>query len=399
MTNDPSHTRCVHVEACGGCSTQHIDYAQQIQEKKQRILELFSDTVPEEVLEGFRVVPSPEPWRYRNKMEFTFKPLDAPPGLVLGLHKLGAYDTVIDLEMCHICPESFWPILDEVRRFARESGEPAYNTDTLKGLWRYLQVRASNATGDVLVEVFAKERNEELMRELARQLAARHKAVKSVYWSHAPGKGDAAVAESTHLMVGAPFILERIAGVEMEVGPRTFVQPNIPLASQLYTDLTEALEPRAEDLLWDMYCGSGSIGMSLAHRVGKVLGIERNIDNLIAARKNAIRNQIDNFFSTRANMEKFFRGSRVRVPDGLEKPDLLVTDPPRAGLHQRVLNHVVRLNARRWVYVACRPESLHRDLVRLMALRAPYRVVWMRSYDFFPHTKHVETVAGLERVA
>ena len=398
-----SHARCVHARQCGGCTVQHVAYSEQVEEKKRSLVELFSDIVPSDVMNEFRVEPSPNPWRYRNKMEFTFKETagasddESDIGLVLGLHELGAYDRLIDLEMCHICPSIYWDILNEVRQFARDSGERAYNTDTFKGLWRFLQVRYSNATGDVLVEIFARDRNEELMRDLARLLAHKYEAIKSVYWSHTPGKADAAIPESTHLLVGAPFILERIGGIDLEVGPRTFVQPNVPLASKLYADLAEALDPKTDELLWDLYCGAGSIGMSLAGHVGQVLGLERNLENVMTAQEGAVRNHIENFICSRANMEKFFRGSRSRVPEGMEKPDLLVTDPPRAGLHQRVLNHVVRLNARRWVYVACRPESLHRDLVRLMAMRAPYRVAWMRSYDFFPHTKHVETVAALER--
>ncbi len=393
-----SHARCIHTEACGGCARQDLPYQEQLQLKHAHLKELFSDLVSTELLEDFRVEPSPNIWHYRNKMEFTFKPGSTPEELTLGLHKLGEYDQLIDLEMCHICPEVFQNVLQDVRDFARRSGLDAYNSSTFEGFWRFLQVRISNQTGDVLVEVFTKTDERKTMLELARWLVDRNPAVRSFWWSITPGKADAALPETSHLLVGAPFILETIAGVDLEVSPRTFVQPNVPLAGQLYDDLKLALDTRPDDVLWDLYCGSGSIGLSLATHVSQVFGIERNVDNVAGARSAALRNGVDNFTVVRGNMEKIFLGRRFKPPQGLERPELVVTDPPRAGLHQRVLRNIVKLKPRRWAYIACRPESLKRDLVQLMALRAPYRPVWFRAYDLFPHTKHVETVIGLERV-
>lgn len=367
--------------------------------KRARLQEIFEGAVPAELLEALEVVPSEPPWRYRNKMEFTFKPADDESSKVLlGLHQFGAYDKLVDLEMCHICHEGSTPILDDVRAFATKSGLFAYNSDTCQGFWRFLQVRSSKHTGDLLVDIFTRGDAEEPVRTLARELAARHPALKSVWWSLTPGKADAALAQSSRLMVGAPFILERIGGIDVEVGPRTFMQPNVPLASRLYADLAEALHLDGTGVLWDLYCGSGSIGLSLAERVQAVFGIERSVENVIGARKAALRNHIQNFRITRGNLEKIFRGRRLQVPEGFERPEFVVTDPPRAGLHRRVLNRVVDLGARRWAYIACRPESLKRDLIQLMAMRAPYRVDWIRAYDFFPHTLHVETMVGLSRV-
>jgi 23S rRNA (uracil1939-C5)-methyltransferase len=385
--------RCIHFGDCGGCSWQHVAYPAQLELKRRLLLEALAERGVEHP-----EVPLPlgvrEPWFYRNKMDFDFAP--APAGVAVGLHRRGSYRTLLDLTECFLQSPQTASILASVRELAAREGLEAYDLRSHRGLLRTLLVLESKAGGELLVQLVtsppeAAEPMAERLRPLAEELRRRHPEISGVLHAVHAGRSNVANPEGpSTLLSGRATIPETIAGIELQVGPQTFLQRNTEQAALLYATVLELAAPAGDEQAIDLYCGLGPITHLLAPHVQSVTGIEVVPEMIDEARRLAAARGVHNV--------DFLLGTAEEVLPRLAaemKPRLVVANPPRAGIHRKALRALAAFGAPRLVYVSCSPASLADNLRELIA--GGYRVERIQPVDMFPQTPHLETVAALVR--
>ena len=384
---------CVHYRgrACGGCRFQDLAYEQQLSAKEDQVREALSE------LAGFpdpRVLPitgSPERFRYRNKMEFSFHPGpdDAP---LLGLHRRGRYDEVFPLESCWLATELTNSVVRHTQRFAAEHGWPAYHAVRHTGTVRFLVVRHLAQTGQALVNlVCAKDEVPEVER-WAEEIRALDPEIRGVVLNVNSSRANIAFGEPgrERVLAGADTIEERLHGLVFEAGAHAFLQTNSLQADALYACALDEAEITSQTRVLDLYCGAGTITLLAARQAREALGFEMVEDAVRSAERNAARNRIENVRFRHGEVRRL-----LREWDEPWAPEVVIADPPRAGLHERVVARIAGLRPERVVYVSCNPATLARDLAGLVALG--YIFERAHPFDLFPHTPHVEVVARLTR--
>ncbi|MGH7725505.1 MAG: 23S rRNA (uracil(1939)-C(5))-methyltransferase RlmD [Candidatus Eiseniibacteriota bacterium] len=410
---------CVHFKAgeCGGCRSQDLDDRAQVEAKTLQVKETLARLGGPGLAgaEVFDCVPSPAVWRYRNKMEFAFHP--GPDGaLLLGLHRRDRFDDVFDLRECWIASELTNAIVHETRAFARTAGWAPYHARLHTGLVRFLAVRHLPATAHSAVNLIAARDAVPDVERWAERIADLDPAVRSVVLTVSDSRANVAFGARERVLAGTPTIEERLLGLTFEVSANSFLQTNSAQAEALYEAAVEEAALTGEERVLDLYCGAGTITLALARHAASAVGVE-SVEGAIAdARRNAARNGIRNARfvcgEARAVLRQWARVREGRVlspagarahdakapldPEAYEPflPDVVLVDPPRAGLHERVIDRVAALAPRRVVYVSCNPGTLARDLG--LFARLGYATRRVRPFDMFPHTPHIECVARLE---
>lgn len=378
---------CPHFGACGGCATQDTPYDQQLARKETLVRTLLSSL---EIGEFWPIVPSPDVFHYRNKMEFAFGGLkDAPP--LLGLRQKGRFDRIVDLSECRLLSPEAGALLAAVRGWAVAENLPTYHLKSHKGLLRYVVVREGKNTGERMVALVTAE-GEIRGESFLAALDAAGVRVDTAVWMVNAGLSDVAYGETRAVWRGRGWIEERLGEKTFRVSPRSFFQSNTRGAEKLYGRVGEFLGGGV-DTLFDVYCGGGAIGLFLAHRAKRVVGIESNPAAVDDARANAAAQGAGHAEFHVLDAAAFARDSAWMSP--WTAPDTVaVMDPPRPGLPPDVRALLLEHPVRRWVYVSCNPEALARDLTALSAL---YAIRTVQPVDMFPHTPHVETVVRLDR--
>jgi 23S rRNA (uracil1939-C5)-methyltransferase len=385
---------CQHVAVCGGCRLQELDYSQQCRLKERQVRDALERIGR---LPSFQLDPiqhAPERFRYRNKMEFTVHP--APDGAArIGLHERGTFDRVFAVEDCLLPSELTMRILRATQEAASRHRWQAYHPARHDGIVRFLVVRHLRSTGQCAVGLIAASDSVPGLDAWARTIAALSPEITTITLGINRSRSNIAIAEEELTLVGEGVVVERLLGLEFEATSSTFLQTNSAQAEALYAAVAEAADPRGDESVLDLYCGTGTLTLILARRAREVVGVESVVDAVERARSNAERNGISNarFVAgeARAVLREWARGQRSDPP----RPQIVVVDPPRAGLHPRVVARVAELEARRVVYVSCNPATFARDAADLAA--RGYLVKRVRPFDMFPHTAHVECVAVLER--
>lgn len=383
--------RCQHFGACGGCSIQDVAYEDQLEWKRQRLATLMG-RVP-----GFGQVPVEsvglqEPWRYRNKMEFTFG--QDGDALHVGLHRRGSFWKIVDVHDCLLMHPAVSQVLQTVRTVATQSHLPAYNPKTHVGFWRYLVMRHSRATGRLMV-VCITNRGERLpVERLATAVTTAHPEVVSIWWGVTSRVADVAIPESLTCLWGQELLEDRIGHLRLLVHPLNFVQPSIEQAERIYEEIAETAALSGWQMVYDLYCGIGAIGMYLARRAGRVIGIESDPTNVALAMRNVEVNGLDNMIVVNGKVEVLLTTPSFR---DTPSPDVVVVDPPRAGIGKAVIGLLARLMPRRLIYLSCNPESLAQDLGQLYIRTRAYRLKRVIAYDMFAHTSHLEALVVLDR--
>jgi 23S rRNA (uracil1939-C5)-methyltransferase len=381
---------CAHFPACGGCRFQDLAYDAQLAEKERWVRDSLARLagIVEPPLEP--IVPAASQFGYRNKLEYSFTQLEA--GASLGFHKAGRWDEVLDIERCWLTTDLGNAVRNRVRDWAREEKLPAYDQETQEGYLRHFVVREGRNTGQVLVQLVT-ARGERFDRERFIEVLREFSEVKSIHWSVNRG-----VAEVTNLptevLWGDDAIEEEVGGLRFRVRPNAFLQTNTEMAEQLYALAAEFAQLSGGETVFDLYCGIGTIGLSLARSALTVWGIDISEESIACAIENAELNATGNAAFFAGNVGEVLRELRDRAGD----PDVVVVDPPRAGLAGKALKRLGEIGAPRIVYVSCNPTTLAADLQRL-AEDFGYALVRARPVDMFPHTPHVECVALLERSA
>ena len=382
---------CAHFPACGGCRFQDLAYEAQLEQKHLQVQDALQRLagITEPPLEP--ILPcEPEIFHYRNKLEYSFTP--TPEGPALGFHRAGRWDEVLEIERCWLTDEVGNGIRDVVRAWAREEGLEAYSQADGSGYLRHLVLRQGRNTRQALVQLVTAP-GERFETGYFVDVLRRFPEVRSIHWSINDTPAEVTNLP-TQLLWGEEWIEEELCGLRFRVRPNAFLQTNTAMAERLYALAREAAGLTGDQTVWDLYCGIGTIGLSLARDALTVWGIEVSEESVACALENAELNAITN--------AAFFAGNVGEVVEELLErsgpPEVVVVDPPRAGLAGKALRRLGRIGAPRLVYVSCNPTTLAGDV---KALRDEYGYALRRvtPVDMFPHTPHVECVALLERTA
>jgi 23S rRNA (uracil1939-C5)-methyltransferase len=381
---------CKHFPACGGCRFQDLDYGAQLEAKAAWVVDSLRRIagIPDPVVEP--IVPAEEIFGYRNKMEYSFAP--GPDGPELGLHRAGRWDEVLGIEQCWLTTDLGNAIRNTMRDWAREERLPAYDQAEGKGYLRHLIVREGINTGEALVQLVTHER-ERFDRERLIEVLTAFPQVKSIQWTVNDSPAEVTNLP-TQLIWGADAIEEELGGLRFRVRPNAFLQTNTRMAERLYELARREARLTGGETVYDLYCGIGTIGLSMASNAMTVWGIDISEESVACAIENAELNSIGNAAFFAGNVGEVLRDLRERAGE----PDVVVVDPPRAGLAGKALRRLGELGAPRVVYVSCNPTTLAGDSKRL-AEEYGYRLVRTTPVDMFPHTPHVESVSLLERIA
>ncbi|OGS17442.1 MAG: 23S rRNA (uracil-5-)-methyltransferase RumA [Elusimicrobia bacterium RIFOXYA2_FULL_50_26] len=381
--------RCPSYGACGGCSFQHADYTDQLPIKEAYVRELISPL-------GITVNPlvaSPDVWGYRNKMEFSFfKENDGGAGL--GLHKKGAFDRYISVPPCFICDEDFTAVVGQVLNFARQSGLGVYDKKTHEGFYRHLVLRKAKNTGQLLVNLVtnsAPSLSGGFFQPLIDVVKGK---VSSLYHTQNGRMSDAVACDCLTLLHGAEMIEERLnvgrKEYRFDISPFSFFQTNTRGAELLYDAVLQAGGWKKDDMVLDLYCGTGTIGIVVAPYVKEVIGVEQVADAVNDANRNRDKNAGANCSFVAGSVEKWIKHGDI------PSFNAMIVDPPRGGLSSKVISFIAKTLPEKIIYVSCNPATLARDIKDITA-QSPYVAGHALCVDMFPHTFHVESVVSLAR--
>lgn len=378
-----SQINCEHFGICGGCTYQNMSYEDELQYKKQQIEYLFQGEDLDIEFESIESSPNFE--EYRNKMEFTFGDEYKNGPLTLGLHRKGRFYETVNVDSCKIVDEDFRQILRHTIDFFNEEEVPFYNKRNYKGLLRHLVVRKSLSKGEILINLVTTSQGEILIEKyLDRIKSIDFKgSLGGLLHTVNDGLGDVVAVDELRLIYGESFITEEILGLKFKISPFSFFQTNTFGAEKLYNIVREFAEGVKKDIVFDLYSGTGTIGQIMAPVAKNVYGIEIVEEAVEMAKENAKLNELTNV--------NFIAGDVFEKVDDLDvKPDLIVIDPPRDGIHPKAIDKIIDFNPETFIYVSCNPVTLTRDLKIFM--EKGYKVKRAKLMDQFPRTPHVECV-------
>ncbi len=390
---------CRHFGLCGGCQWQMVSYEKQLAFKQDQVGDSLQRIGGIDIRGMEPIIGSPLNREYRNKMEFSFsdgrwldqEEIDSGRKLErngLGFHIPGRYDKVLDLHQCYLQGDVSNDIRNWVKKFALDSGLAFYNVHEHQGFWRTLMLR-NNHQNDWLVHFQIGYEEKEVLEVLKEKMPTAFPGIKSITYSVNPKKNDSIYDLEIVPLFGEPHIIESLFGIQFKIGPKAFFQTNLEQTKNLYQKVLEFAQLNGDELVWDLYSGVGSISLFIAQKARKVIGIETvrmAVDN---ARENAFLNKIDNAEFIAGDVKDILEGNH---PELMEKPDLVILDPPREGLHKKVAEALLELRPSRIVYVSCKPSTQARDL---QILSEVYEVLRIQPVDMFPQTHHTECVVLL----
>ncbi len=382
---------CPHVGACGGCRWQPLAYPAQLKEKEQLVRDAIARIahLPDVPIET--IIGAEENLEYRNKVELTFTQTEEGPAL--GFHRAGRWDQVLEIDRCFLITAPPNAAKDAVQRWARSSGLAGYDQRLHEGELRNLIIRHSQRTGDVLLVLVTTDIDLPLLANLVDELHESVPGFVGLLHTRNSGVSETTQGHPTEVITGQDYYREEILGLNLHVPWNGFLQTNTAMCEQLYGIAIEEARLTGSETVWDLYSGIGSIGLALARDAGRVVGIEIVEEAVAQATQNATRNGIDNAEFIAGDVAKVIE---PMVEAGTPMPDLIVIDPPRAGLTPKAVKRVLELGAQTIVYVSCNPTTLAGNA--LLMTEGGYRLEVVRPVDMFPHTPHVECVARFVRV-
>jgi len=407
---------CKHFGPCGGCKWQHVDYAVQLRFKQQHVVDAFERIGGFSDLKVLPIIGSEEIFYYRNKMEYSFSEkewLTTPPAdptnanpepqtsnskleardsrLFLGLHVPQRFDKVLEITECHLQSPQSNEILNFTRSFARREKLEVCSPEGETGFLRFLVIRQSRRTNELMVNLVTFTEDPAVMRKYAAELRTAIPAVTTVVNTINPKKAQIAFGEREALYAGEGVIHERLGNLTFTISSSSFFQTNTAQAERLYTVAREFASLTQNDVVWDLYSGTGSIALFVADAVSQVVGVESVESAVRDAERNARQNDVKNCTFVLGDLKDRLTKDREWISSH-PKPNVMIVDPPRGGMHQKVVEEILEIAPQRIVYVSCNHATQARD-VKLLASR--YEVLALQPVDMFPHTYHVENVAQL----
>lgn len=392
---------CEHFTVCGGCKWQHLPYSEQAKFKQKQVEDNLSRIGHIDISGTSPIIAADKDYYYRNKLEFTFsnmawltdfskemdfgeRDMDA-----LGFHIPGMFDRVLDIKHCYLQAEPSNEIRLSVRQWAKDQGLSFYDIRKQQGFLRNLIIRTAS-TGEIMVIMVFFHEDKAAREALLNMLLEKFPQISSLMYVINEKKNDSITDQEVKLFAGKDFIYEQMEDLRFKVGPKSFYQTNNEQAYKLYKVARDFSQLTGSELVYDLYTGTGTIANFVARKAKRVIGIEYVPEAIEDAKINSELNNIDN--------TEYFAGDMVKVLDDRfidthGKPDVIITDPPRAGMHPKVVELLNRIEAKRIVYVSCNPATQARDVEILMH---KYDVKAIQPVDMFPQTHHVENVMLLE---
>ncbi|MBS1780203.1 MAG: 23S rRNA (uracil(1939)-C(5))-methyltransferase RlmD [Bacteroidetes bacterium] len=393
---------CQHFGVCGGCKWQMLPYPLQLKYKQQQVLDQLQRIGQVALPPMNNILGSPRERYYRNKLEFTFsqrkyktvEEIEAagdgfiPDEPAFGFHAPGLFDKVVDIYTCYLQEEPTNLLLDALRKYATERNLPYYDYREHTGWLRNIVLRVAR-TGEILINLVLQHDNAE-RKAILDHILANIPGITSLHYTINPKVNDTIYDLDVHCYHGKGYIEETLEDYRFKISPKSFFQTNTYQAEALYRVTREFAGLTGTETLYDLYCGTGSIGIFCSKGAKKVIGIEVVADAIEDAKENAALNGLDHCL--------FYAGdvADICTDDFFAqhgKPDVIITDPPRAGMHEKLIQQLLRMRAPKVVYVSCNPATQARDL---KLLDEAYKVTKLQPVDMFPHTHHIENVALLE---
>lgn len=400
--------KCKYFGTCGGCKWQHVDYQAQLDFKRQHVIDAL------ERIGGFKGVSvqstlgAPEIYYYRNKMEFSFGQRwltkeeleerkvgasETRESFALGLHIPKRFDRILDLDECWLQSETSYRIVNAVRRFCLEHGLTIYSTETHTGYLRNLVIREGKRTGDLMVNLVSSEDRPDVMEALRDRLLEEFSEITTVINNITDRKSQVAIGDSEKVYHGPGYITERIGKRTYNISANSFFQTNTAQAENLYEAARRMAQLKPSDVVFDLYSGTGTIALHVADDVSQVVGIESVLSAVEDAERNAKVNGVGNCRFVLGDLKDTLTRDAAWL-ENHPRPNVIIMDPPRAGMHGKVIEQLQMLSPKRMVYVSCNPATQARDL-KLLCQTGDYVIAEAQPVDMFPHTYHVESIVGI----
>jgi len=406
ITQSPDYVdpKCVYFNDCGGCTFQNLGYSAQLKMKKQQIEGVYTHLTRLTSVKILEPLASPEIWGYRNKMEFSagdnrwlMKENDpeTPKDFAIGLHAPGRFDKILDIKQCLLQNDTPNKIFANIRQWMQENKITLDSPRNHTGFLRNIMIREGAHTREIMINFITRESGKEVLKTLIDDLIIRYPEITSIVNNVIKSKGQTSCGGEEILLYGDSVIHDKIGGIQYEISANAFFQTNTRGAEQLYDVIREFALETDKPVIWDFYSGTGSIALFLADIAKKIYGFEVCSAAVKNANENAHKNNIDNCEFFEANLDKFFQMNQQLIRS-LLPPDIVVIDPPRAGIHPKFLNHIVSSSASKIIYVSCNPSTQARDVEQFVLVYG-YKVEKIQPVDMFPHTWHIESVALLTK--
>lgn len=404
-SNDRTKPRCKYFGTCGGCKQQDFKYAAQLKHKQSLVIETFEHIGRLTDYNFEEIIPSDNIFYYRNKMEFSFSDKrwltkdelergeTSDRNFALGLHIPRIYDKVLDINECFLQSELSNQILNFTREFFKENGMTIYSTKTHMGYLRNLVIKQSANTKDLMVNLVTSAENDEMMQDYTSELIKVIPKITTVVNNINFKKASVAVGDYEKIIYGEGYIFDTIGNYKFRISANSFFQTNTVQSENLYKTAMEFADLTGNKIVYDLYSGAGTIAIYLSDKIEKVYGFESVESAVKDANENAKINAVENVEFIMADLYNSFLPNveKNKIP----RPDVIIIDPPRSGMHKNTVDDVISLSPEKIVYVSCNPATQARD-IRLM-VDAGYQLKKMRPVDMFPHTYHIENVALLHK--
>ena len=393
---------CKHFGTCGGCKWQMLPYEKQLEYKEKQVYDQLTRLGKLENLNLKPIIPAKNDKYYRNKLEYTFAQrrwIDSNEPFVentgrnlegLGFHVKGMFDRIVDIDECFLQVEPSNEIRNKLREFTKRDGYDYYNSRTHEGMMRNLMIRTSSL-GEIMVVVIFNRDEKQLIEAVMKFLDEEFPNLTSLQYVVNTKFNDSIYDQDLICYKGRSYILEDLDGLKFRIGPKSFFQTNTEQALVLYRKTVEFADIKADELIYDLYTGTGTIANFIAKKCKKVVGIDSVPEAIDDAKKNSELNNIDNAVFYAGDMKDLLNSEFIEKNG---KPDTIILDPPRAGVHENVINIMREISAKKIVYVSCNPASQARDISMLSDM---YNVVEVQALDMFPHTHHVENIVLMEK--
>ncbi|MBD3289082.1 23S rRNA (uracil(1939)-C(5))-methyltransferase RlmD [candidate division KSB1 bacterium] len=400
---------CPHFGVCGGCLNQNLKYEKQIEYKQHQIRETLEHLAGMNEINMQPILPSPDIYFYRNKMEFSFSNQRwltdeeiaseaeiSEKNFALGMHIPRRYDKVLDLRLCLLLSEFSNDVFTHIKNWVKSSQLPPYALHNHSGFWRFLILREGKNTGDFMVNIVTANRpnDYESLNEFAKSLVQAFPRITTIVHTINKTRAQVATGDEVRILHGTGFIIEKLGDLSYRISANSFFQTNTRQTQNLYDKIIEFGQFSGYENVYDLYCGAGSISVYIAPKVQHVTGIEIFSQAIEDARHNARLNEIENCTFIVGDIK-----DTISKPQNLIQkhgtPDVVIIDPPRAGMHQDIPHKIVELAPKKIIYVSCNPATQARDLKILC--NTSYQLLKIQAIDMFPHTAHCEAIALLSR--
>ncbi len=399
-TSDFINPICNHFNDCGGCSFQNLNYDIQLFYKQQQINDLYNKMGKFKTISSEPIIKCDQQYHYRNKMEFSFSNKrwilsENDPGnnknFALGLHIPGRYDKILNIDYCYLQSDLSNKILNYIKKECIDNNLEPYDIKRHTGFLRHLMIRSGVKTNQIMINFVTSYEKQELLTPIANRLIKKFPNIKSVVNNINSRKADIGFGEWEISLSKNNFIIDKIGEYEFEISANSFFQTNTLQAEILYNVIKEECNLNGNEIIYDLYSGIGTISIFLAKYVKSIYAIELIESAVEDAKKNSVRNNIKNINFFCGDLKDILKSDTI---SSILKPDIIIIDPPRAGMHKNTIKDVVKFKPKKIIYCSCNPSTQVRDILELC--NNDYKLKKIKPVDMFPNTPHIECVSTLE---